>query len=74
MTKTTLYLPETVKRGIERVAQDRGISEAEFIRESLSRSVAEARPKPRFGVVSLGTDLPPIDWNTDDHLAGFGEQ
>lgn len=73
MVKTTLYLPESVKRGIERVAHDTGVSEAEFIRRSLERSVEQARPAARFGVVELASSEP-IDWNTDDHLAGFGER
>lgn len=72
MVKTTLYLPESVKRGIERLAQERGVSEAEFIRDSLAKSIAHARPRPRGGIVALGGHKP-IDWNSDDHLAGFGE-
>lgn len=73
MVKTTLYLPESVKRGIERLAHERGMSEAEFIRESLAKSVAESRPRPRGGIVALGGH-DAIDWNTNEHLAGFGER
>ncbi len=72
MVKTTLYLPESIKRGIERLAQERGVSEAEFIRESLAKSVEQSRPRPRGGVVALG-GREPIDWNSNQHLAGFGE-
>lgn len=72
MVKTTLYLPESVKRGIERLAQDRGLSEAEIIRESLARSIAESPPRPRGAVVALG-DNGSIDWNSDDPMLGFGE-
>ncbi len=73
MVKTTVYLPESVKRGIERLAGERGVSEAEFIRESLARSVADARPRPRSGFITEDLRGAPIDWNADDHLVGFGE-
>jgi len=73
MVKTTLYLPETVKAGIERLAHDGGMSEAQFIRDALERAVADARPRPRFGVIEGRLEGAPIDWNTNDHLAGFGE-
>ena len=35
MEKTTLYLPPELKAAIKRVASERGVSEAEVIRESL---------------------------------------
>ena len=73
MVKTTLYLPESVKRGIERLAQERGVSEAEVIRESLAKSVEESRPRARGGILGLGGHEP-IDWNSNDHLAGLGER
>lgn len=40
--KTTLYLPEDLKRDVERVARQRGVSEAELTRESLRGTVAES--------------------------------
>ncbi len=73
MVKTTLYIPASVKRGIERLAQERGLSEADIIRESLAKLVAESRPRPRGGVISL-QGQPPIDWNSNAHLEGFGER
>ncbi|MDH6181518.1 hypothetical protein M2152_001700 [Microbacteriaceae bacterium SG_E_30_P1] len=72
MVKTTLYLPESLKRDIERIARERGVSEADVIRESLAVSVSERRPRPRAGVVAI-TGQPPIDWNSRDHLQGFGD-
>ena len=73
MVKTTIYLPESMKRSLERAAIDRGVSEAVVIRESLERSLNGVRPKPRFGFIE-GDPGEPIDWNTNDHLAGFGER
>lgn len=73
MVKTTVYLPESLKRGVERLAQDRGLSEAEFIRESLATAVAGSRPRPRQGFITEPLAGDPIDWNQRDHLAGFGE-
>lgn len=73
MVKTTVYLPESLKRGVERLAQDRGLSEAEFIRESLANAVAGSRPRPRQGFISEPLSGDAIDWNDQGHLAGLGE-
>ncbi|MBA2691089.1 MAG: ribbon-helix-helix protein, CopG family, partial [Rubrobacter sp.] len=34
MKKTTVYLPEDLKSSLGRIAKDRGLSEAELIREA----------------------------------------
>lgn len=71
MTRTTVYLPDDLKLRVRRAAQQRGVSQARFIRDSLERSAADARPRPRGGFITA-TAPEPIDWNTNDHLAGFG--
>jgi hypothetical protein len=75
MVKTTVYLPESMKRSLERAATDRGVSEAVVIRESLERSLVGVRPKPRFGFITEpdvdgATD---VATNMDKYLVGFGE-
>jgi hypothetical protein len=72
MIKTTVYLPEQLKRQLERAASMRNVSEAEFIRTSLETSVGAEPPLPRGGFIAEAT--PEIDWNSNNHLAGFGEK
>ena len=69
MIKTTVYLPESLKKGVERQAQQRSCSEAEVIRQAIQDAVS--RPKPRPGII--GGDS---DWaeRVDELLEGFGER
>jgi hypothetical protein len=69
--KTTLYLPADLKAAVKRAASERGISEAEVIRESLRLTVGQRRPRPRGGLFASGA---PIARQADDHLVGFGER
>lgn len=46
MVKTTLYLPDELKQSVVRLAERRGVSEAEVIRASLSHEVAAELPLP----------------------------
>lgn len=71
MEKTTVYLPADLKAALRRVAQRRGVSEADVIRESIRRTVGGDRPRPRGGLFASGV---PIARKLDDHLRGFGEQ
>ncbi len=72
MDKTTVYLPVELKTALRRVALQRGVSEAEVIRESIRQAVlAEARPRPTGGLYA-GTA--PIARDADSHLDGFGER
>lgn len=71
MQKTTVYLPDELKRAIKRVAGRRGISEAEVIRDALHSAVGGDRPRPRGGLFSSGD---PIARDADRHLVGFGER
>jgi hypothetical protein len=73
MVKTTVYLPENLKRRLERAASLQSVSEAEFIRTSLEKSVGASRPLPRGGIIK-GVAAGPIDWESSEHLAGFGEK
>lgn len=71
MEKTTLYLPDELKAAVKRAAIDRGVSEAEVIRESLRSTVGQRRPRPRGGLFASGA---PVAREADEHLAGFGER
>jgi hypothetical protein len=73
MEKTTVYLPEELKRALERAARATGRSEADLIREGVgtvvgTHRVAEARlPLFESGQADLAE-------RTDELLRGFGER
>ncbi len=69
MIRTTVYLPESLKKAVEREALLRSCSEAEVIRQAIRDAVE--RPKPRSGIIH-GDDL--IARNVDEYLKGFGER
>jgi metal-responsive CopG/Arc/MetJ family transcriptional regulator len=71
MIKTSVYLPDDLKEGIARIARDRGLSEAEVIRDSLRMTLASARPTPMGGLYASGKKLAD---RADELLAGFGER
>lgn len=71
MHKTTIYLPTELKSAIKRVARQRGVSEAEVIRDSIREAVGDDRPRPRGGLFGSRA---PIAREADEHLAGFGER
>jgi len=71
MEKTTLYLPEDLKSAVKRAAAERGVSEAEIIRESIRQSVGGVRPRARGALYSSGQ---PIARDAEELLAGFGER
>jgi hypothetical protein len=69
--KTTLYLPEELKRALEREARRRETSEANLVREAIAAAVGGAEaPVPRGGIIT--GEWEPVDWDGDDWLEGFG--
>ncbi len=68
-TKTTVYLPDDLKRAVEFRARQEGMSEAEVIRSAIRAHVEPARPRARAGI--LRTDEP-MAHRVDELLAGFG--
>lgn len=69
--KTTIYLPEELKRRLEALAVERETSEAALIREAIERLVTGTRPKPRLGMFRSGDGS--IAERVDEELAkGFG--
>jgi hypothetical protein len=71
MFKSTIYLPEDLKRRLTRLARRVGRSEASLIREALDRLTREDSPRPRPGLIKSGD--PHLAERVDEVLAkGFG--
>lgn len=66
--KTTIYLPDDLKRALEREAKRRGCSEAQVVRDAVTGIVT--RPRPNAGLFAAD----PFAERVDELLAGFGEQ
>ncbi len=64
--KTTVYLTDELKNGVEREAQRRGCSEAEVIRAAIAQAVRHAPPRAAI------LDGEPIAERVDELLEGFG--
>jgi hypothetical protein len=72
MKKTSVYLPPELKRALTSLARERSCSEAELLREAVSRLTGEAgAPMPRLPLFrSKGA---PIAEDVDRALEGFGQ-
>ena len=66
--KTTVYIPDDLKAGVEREARRRGVSEAQVIRDAIAAVVV--RPRPRPGLI----EGEPVADRADELLGGFGER
>jgi Arc/MetJ-type ribon-helix-helix transcriptional regulator len=72
MKKTTVYLPDELKRDLERAAATSGRSEAELIREGVESVIArQVPPRPRIPLFRSGR--PDLAERVDELLEGFGE-
>jgi hypothetical protein len=71
MEKTTVYLPSDLKAAVKHAAHQRGVSEADVIRESIRAGVGAMKPRPRGGLFSSSE---PIARHADELLDGFGER
>jgi plasmid stability protein len=73
MEKTTVYLPDELKRALRRAARATGRSEADLIREGISAVVGTHRiAEPRLPLFESGQ--PDLAERVDEQLAGFGER
>jgi hypothetical protein len=73
MVKTTVYLPDDLKRRIHEIASLQGCSEAHMIRTALHIYTAQRIGQPlRLPLFSSGQ--PDLAERVDEHLAGFGER
>ena len=72
MKKTTVYLPDDLKRALTRVAAERQLSEAELLREAVATITAAAEaPAPRLPL--FRAKGPSIAGDIDKALKGFGQ-
>lgn len=73
MEKTTVYLPDDLKRALRRAAKATGRSEADLIREGIGAVVGtHLSVEPRLPLFESGQ--PDLADRVDEHLAGFGER
>jgi hypothetical protein len=72
MRRTTIYLPDDLKRAITRLASNEQETEASFIRRAVERAIVEAPPpRPRLPLFSSGKRH--LAERVDQALVGFGE-
>jgi hypothetical protein len=69
--KTTLYLPDELRKAVTAEARRRGVSEATVIRDAIAAAVATERRAPR---PALFTSDVLMARDVATHLAGFGER
>ncbi|HSP32881.1 MAG TPA: CopG family transcriptional regulator [Thermoanaerobaculia bacterium] len=74
MKKTTVYLPDDLKRKLEFVAKKQARSEADVIREAIEAAVKLVAPRPKIPLVGKGRRRTThIAEHVDERLDGFGE-
>lgn len=74
MKKTTIYLPDDLKKKVEIMAEQEKKSEATIIRDAISAAVSPTYPAPRLPLrpgLKLGD--PTIAERAGELLDGFGE-
>ncbi len=73
MTKTTVYLPEELKKALARISARTGRSEADLIREGIARLIdSTVWPAPRGALFASGEGS--LAENAEAALAGFGSR
>ncbi len=73
MEKTTVYLPDDLKRALRRAARATGRSEADLIREGIGLVAGSHRiAEPRLPLFASG--IPDLAERADELLEGFGER
>ena len=73
MIRITVYLPEELKHDLKRIAQARGCSEANLIRQGIRPVVEEQKPvRPQIPLFESGD--PTLAERVDELLEGFGQR
>ncbi len=73
MVKTTIYLPDDLKKDLERAAAREQRSEADIIREAITAAIQQsAPPLPRVPLTTRGLGDPDAALHVDELLEGFG--
>jgi hypothetical protein len=70
--RTTIYLPEELKRSLARAAYEDKRTEADLIREGIERLLKSRHPEPKLPLFTSGK--PELAENVDKLLDGFGEK
>ena len=75
MKKTTIYLPDDLKKKVEAAAKAGRQSEADVIRDAISSAVdaKPVYPAPRVPLPGMKLGDPTIAERAGDLLEGFGE-
>lgn len=75
MKKTTVYLPDELKKKVEKLAKKEKKSEAEFIRNAIAIEVTRRlAPRPRIPLPGVSFGDSSVAERVDEILAeGFGE-
>ncbi len=73
MNKTTVYLPDELKRELERTAKEQGRSEADIIREGIRLALEKSTP-PMPTLWTFTANEPDYIDRIDELLEGFGER
>jgi len=73
--RTTIYLPDDLKRQLEQAARREGRTEADVIREALADALASReRPRPTVPLSDAGLGDPTIAERVEELLVeGFGK-
>ncbi|HZI96524.1 MAG TPA: ribbon-helix-helix protein, CopG family [Actinomycetales bacterium] len=71
MNKTTVYLPDELKRAVKAAAHRGSVSEAEVIRRAIAAAVADEEAPARAALFSSEVLMAE---DVDAQLAGFGER
>lgn len=73
MRKTTIYLPDELKKRLEEVARSTGRPEAAVIRDAISSATRDAvGPTPRVPLMERGLGDATIAENVDELFERFG--
>jgi hypothetical protein len=72
MFKTTVYLSDELKAGLNRIAAETRRSEADIIREGIRLAIAQHTPPAPTIPIFVNED-PHFAQQVDEHLPGFGE-
>lgn len=73
MHKTTVYLPDELRLVLRREAGVRGRSEADLIRQALTKEFGLGEPRrPRGGLITSGD--PTLSETAEAALEGFGSR
>ena len=74
MKRTTIYLPDDLKKAVEEAAKRDGCSEATVIRDALESALkGRNAPRPRIPLVRQGLGDSTVARRADELLEGFGK-